>query len=184
MKSKFLKSSFAIMIFAITGMVNASIIEATITSTDDGFYNTDTGITYWDINKFGGLSRDALEDAGVVLEDLLAGIEILDQVIADYAAEGQRVEIERIMGALQGTFIWYRTKEELIAGEEYTGLILYNNADNFQLEKRPDGFTWNTYGSLVPAYAASAAPVYAPSTIVIFALGIMGLASRNFKKKS
>ncbi|WP_440874202.1 PEP-CTERM sorting domain-containing protein [Thalassotalea sp. PLHSN55] len=178
MNIKMLKAACVGLVLSASNFANAGIIEATIDTLNDGFTDTVSGITYWDINKFYNMDVATIESQGFTLDTFNNASNLFDNIIAEYPISSDRDAAFDIMGSLED-YIWIRW-DDGVANANDDGGFIYTSTDTKHIFNNTYDYTRDTFGALVQSSAS--APVPEPSTLAIFALGILGLASRKFKK--
>jgi hypothetical protein len=178
MKLKLLISTLAGLLLTVSCMVNATLIEADFLGSNDGFYDTETELYWVDINQFSSGSIGSM----------------FIQASSIGATLATKAQIVELFGNLSGvaTSTYFST-----AGTKWN-LYLWGYYDDGtptgpggQAFIRSDGPQWilDDRGKFdgyeyLGAWATYTVDVPEPSSLAIFALGLMGLASRRFKNKS
>lgn len=178
MKLKLLISTLAGLLLTVSCMVNATLIEADFLGSNDGFYDTETE-TYWvDINQFtsgniGNMFSQA-NTMGATLATKAQIVELFGNLngVATSTYFG-------IAGTKWNEYLWGYYDDGTPTGPGGQAFI-HSGGGQTILDDRG---AYDGHSSL-GAWATYTVDVPEPSTLVIFALGLMGLASRRFKKQS
>ncbi|GAA0858885.1 PEP-CTERM sorting domain-containing protein [Aliiglaciecola litoralis] len=176
MNFKFLKMAVAGLVLSVSQLTNAAIIEATIVDLNDGFTNTDTGLTYWDVDKFFNLRTVDIIDQGFVLETFSVATALFDSIIAEYPIGLSREAAFATAGSPGNGYLWIKWDDGVNNSNDDGGFI-YTHENSINIFNNQYNYTRDTFGALVRATI-----VPEPSTLAILGLGLMGLASRRFKK--
>lgn len=176
MKLKLLISTLAGLLLTVSCMVNATLIEADFLGSNDGFYDTETE-TYWvDINQFtsgniGNMFSQA-NTMGATLATKAQIVELFGNLngVATSTYFG-------IAGTKWNDYLWGYYDDGTPAGTGGQAFI-HSGGQQYVIDDRNAHDRHRFLG----AWATYTVDVPEPSTLVIFALGLMGLASRRFKK--
>jgi len=180
MKLKFLKMVFAGLILSVSGLANAGLIQADFLGTNDGFYDTETGLYWVDLDQFSeGTYAEMVAQAdlmGATIANNTLVRELFDNVITndDVAA------LFAFGGPLAQNIIHGFYDNEIDGGPEGRAWVKGNSATRI-LTSSTNATYIDGHGTM-GAWATYDVPE--PSTLAIFALGMIGLASRRFKKQS
>jgi hypothetical protein len=199
MKFYVLKAAFAGLVLSVSGFANAGIIElnwdTTLSSTN--IVGTTSGDNVSLVFRFNSLTNDLsnlvlnqnnfldysfyLNDGRFMTFDLLESGSLLfygSNNFFSFDALGSLVGV-------QSFYIYDNSVMSNIAGVNGIGNGMYNNGRNCTL-CGSTSFSVNNVASGLSAssWTVNHAQVPEPSTLAIFALGMIGLASRRFKKQS
>jgi hypothetical protein len=156
MKFKFLKAAVAGVVLTVSGFANAGLIAVDFEAVFDqnSPVNLILGDFLYNDDTYELLDIN-LTVAGVARTTLNTGIH---EFLGNWALGGLESGINTILKSDIGDFASVRT-------------MIYTDGSTFHF-------------STAFSYTERAVDVQAPSTLAIFALGLMGLASRRFKKQS
>jgi len=162
MNNKMLKMAFAGLVLTVSGFANSAPI----------------------VDEFGDINN---LNVGGIYYDVSWNFE-LEPVAADFPLFWNDEAFALLfMGAVQVAFTESGFAiEQQFYGVDYdslTGVILRDDATGFELLNAVGHLSWADFreagwGTVTPS------EIPEPSTLAIFALGLMGLASRRFKKQS
>ncbi len=176
MKSKFLKMAIVGLILTVSGLANAGLIEADFLATNDGFYDTETGLYWVDLNKY---TQGNISHMRTQIDAFGATMATTAQITQLFANVDDVATFFSFAGAIdQSPYLWGFYDDGNPTGPGGQAFIV-NDGRKYIVPNRSSyqgGHEW------LSAWAVYDVPE--PSTLAIFALGMIGLASRRFKKQS
>jgi len=176
MNIKMLKAAVAGLVLCVSGFANAGLIVGDVYFDNDGIsweyvgsFQVNDGPDYWlelEQVMFNGL--DAAEEVfGALANNMLYAISTVDNGLVNHLANYDG---------------WGQSNH--VFSEDIVVDINGNGAYNYEGQGQGD---WSAYimdhNNTNVNYVFQSTSVPEPSTLAIFALGIMGLASRRFKKQ-
>ena len=165
MHIKMLKRALVGLVFSVSGFANAGLVMTDISGTaTDGLY------TYYEggLGDSLGVGRDFWEIT------TLSSNQLLFETIINVGFATAEVDLF----GLEANDDWISAS---ITGTNGVPFLTYSGGDTAKISF-PGGGQW-FIGDTITITFDSANPVPEPSTVAIFALSIMGLASRRFKKQ-
>ncbi|MHC6648198.1 PEP-CTERM sorting domain-containing protein [Alteromonas sp. HB246098] len=198
MKNKFLKGLLASFALAVSGFAQAGLITFTPSGTSTVSQDTDL---YWDMlsdatstSSLGAVGEFFLTDHG----DFHFSASDGDMVNIGTGTGGYLFLFGEMIGASSN---WSNT-DFFVGTTDYSGIMSFGDSGIFGLSFQLAGQThygwvnisendngtqsilgWGYESVAGRAIAAGVTQVPEPSTVAVFALSLMGLASRKFKKK-
>ncbi|WP_259365009.1 MULTISPECIES: PEP-CTERM sorting domain-containing protein [unclassified Colwellia] len=178
MKLKLLISTLAGLLLTVSCMVNATLIQADFLGSNDGFYDTETELYWVDINKFSSGNISSMFSQANTMGATLATKAQIVELFGNLNGVATSTYFS-IAGTKWNDFLWGYYDDSTPTGPGGQAFIR-SDGQQWILDDRGD-FDGHRY---LGAWATYTVDVPEPSTLAIFALGLMGLASRRFKNKS
>lgn len=168
------------MLFGFSFNLNAALIEATIDTANDGFTDTVTGITYWDIGKFNNMRSADVVSAGYTLASFATADQLFDNIITAYPlAAGTRYDAFSVMGRGHSSdWIWFKW-DDGIASESDDGGYIYSYSDNKYIFNNIYGNSDYSMGGLV---VASQGDIPVPAPLALLGLGLIAIGFTRKRK--
>lgn len=199
MKNKFLKGLVASFALAVSGLANAGLITFTPSGTSTVSQGTDL---YWDMlsdttstSSLGAVGNFWLSDHGDFHFNTSTG----DMVNIGTGTGGYLYSLGEMIGASSN----WSNGSSFVGTTNFSGIMNFGDSGIFGLSFQLAGQThygwvnisendngtqsihgWGYESVAGRAIAAGVTEVPEPSTLAVFALGLMGLASRKFKKQA
>jgi hypothetical protein len=194
MNIKFLKATIVSVLAAISGFSNAAIINSGDVAGYGTFTDDVSGYVWLDINAFFGSAGNIFttgqmatlaNDAGFSVATTSEVVDLFNSV----TIPGNFAYNEAVMGRSNDRFlIWGMHLSDGGGGLfDYSWIFDYSTSLQFMDRNDPASFKQREVGLWAYQTGASTSgstSVPEPSTLAIFALGIIGLASRRFKKQA
>ncbi len=205
MKFNCFKGTFAGLVFIVSSIAQAGLINADYQTAGDGLamYDDSTGLQWLDLSVTSGVAINNAENQfqGYRLATFNEWLGIFNQFFPDYVDDGAgqadshgsgsnsgyndgHTQMLQLLSSSNGSSSWsYGFIKEggttKLGGSYVSGTHYhtYRNAYNYNYTNDSGIGGWGVY-------MVKNVDVPEPSTLAIFALGIMGLASRRFKKQS
>jgi hypothetical protein len=191
--NKFLKMAFAGLVLGVSGFANAGLINTTTSwggSINNGWSGSgqsltvDASDTYFEyISFYFGAESEGRTFDFVLSDAISGGSTLFSSSFAVNSGEGT-ININTALTA--GSVVYALINYNGFMGDtaHFINSNVYSGGNSFFLDT-----TWMPYGSFDHSFTASFSQgisqnVPGPPTLAILALGLMGLASRRFKKQS
>lgn len=200
MQLKMLKTAFLGLILSINSMANAGIIEHSDINVNGSLFNTyydqTTNLTWLDIDSwqnFGVASYETISDYLSGTNFHIATLDDVNTLLSSIPLSGQTSQweyYEETMGAYSNwgrDLIWavYQNPngQTLLSKHSFIGNTSWSSWSGNTDSNSQNIGTDRDLGWFVVSNKTLSTEVPEPSSLAIFALSILGLASRRFKKQ-